>query len=133
MKKNAFVIYDDNESDYEELSFIKDDLNIRTNSMIIAIADLGLWNGRKQGYKLLGENVKNIFDVYEDINKYYCDGKDIRAVCTHHDGTNYILFREFKDISQKQIYNFLRKITSNQPLTYQQLHKYTSSLIKYVD
>lgn len=133
MNRNKFTIYDDNENTSEDLCFIMDDFDIKTKNVIIAIADMGLWNGRKQGYKILGENIKDIFSVNEDNNKYYCDGKDLKAVCVHHDGTNYITFREFKDISQTQIYNFLRKITSNQPLTYQQLHRYTSSLVKYLD
>ena len=34
------------------------DLNIETNE-IIAIADLGLWDGRHSGYKELGYNLKN--------------------------------------------------------------------------
>ena len=32
-------------------------LNIPLDGRVIAIADLGLWNGRKQGYRILKENV----------------------------------------------------------------------------
>ena len=133
MKRNEFVIYDDSQHDEEEFVFTQEELNIPTKNLIIAIADLGLWSGRKQGYKILGENVAHIFDISEDFNKYYCDGKDIKAECSHHDGTNYITFREFKDISEQQTYNFLQKIISNKPLTQQQLYRYTSSLKKYFE
>ena len=32
-------------------------LSIRTAGEIICIADLGLWNGRRMGYKLIGHNI----------------------------------------------------------------------------
>ena len=46
---------------YDMLSFYLDDectnLNTQTDGRILVIADLGLWHGRKQGYKILNDNV----------------------------------------------------------------------------
>ena len=35
-------------------------LNKELDGRILVIADLGLWNGRKQGYKILGKNIHDI-------------------------------------------------------------------------
>ena len=85
-------------------------LNEPVNGIIIAFADLGLWQGRRQGYKILGHRVKDIFSVCEDENEWYGDGSDIRGSLTHHDGTHHVLYRIAKDRDHadelaEQIYN----------------------------
>lgn len=130
MDKN--ILYTDEGAIEDDFAFALEDLDITTDFSIVAIADIGRWNGRSRGYRLLGNNVKEILKVYEDFNEYYSDGKDIRAELSHHDGTHYILFRELKDITPRQTYNFLQKLTSDKELTKQQLERYTSSLIKYI-
>ena len=72
-------------------------LDIPTSTEILAIADLGLWNGRRCGYRELGRNVNEIFRVCEDYNIFTCDRYNVRARCIHHDGSNYILFRRWRD------------------------------------
>lgn len=66
---------------------------------IICIGDIGRWNGRVSGYKVL-ENCK-----FSDFLKTECeyaewfvdrDG-ELRSREIHHDGTNYILYRVFKE------------------------------------
>lgn len=65
---------------------------------IIAIADLGLWNGRHSAYKLNNKGILNaIFDmVHGDDYEIFVEGNDIKAIVHHHDGTNYITFREIR-------------------------------------
>lgn len=80
------------------------------NGIIIAFANLGLWRGRRQGYKILGTNINDIFSVTEDDNEWYGDGFNIRGRLSHHDGTNHILYRVAKDRDDaeriaEQIYN----------------------------
>ena len=108
-------------------------LDIDTNRLI-AIADLGLWNGRVSGYKLLNHNLSEILDYnggVQDI-KVYSDGYNIRQVGAHHDGRNYVLFREFKrGLSQTQIDNFLNKIYEGK-CTSKDISRYTTSLLPYV-
>ena len=66
---------------------------------ILLIADLGLWNGRKSGYRIIDNNVGNILSsLSEGEIEYFADTqtKQVKAVQHHHDGTNYITFREIK-------------------------------------
>lgn len=85
-------------------------LDKRIDGVVMAFADLGLWDGRRQGYKILGHNINGIFNVSEDENEWYGDGFNIRGSLTHHDGTHHVLYRVAKDIDEaarigEQIYN----------------------------
>lgn len=87
-------------------------LNVKTATEIVAIGDFGLWNGRVQGYKIIGNNVADCLYTECDYVKWYVDNRgDFRFVGHHHDGTNYTLYRVFKDnISETQKENFLDKL-----------------------
>ena len=97
-------------------SYIDDErvnLNIQLPREIIAIADLGRWNGRFSGYKIITSgNIKDCLYSDCDMNEWYVDKKgDFRCRAVHHDGTNYYLYRTFKDnVSDYQIANFKDKI-----------------------
>ncbi len=109
----------------------KDNLNVSLDNYVIALADLGLWNGRKPGYKMLSKNLSSIFDISGDRVKYYDDGRNIRGECVHHDGTNYILYRKLKsNVSVEQIERILYK--NNYSLNSNQISRYTESLRPYV-
>lgn len=78
---------------------------------LIAIADVGRWNGRFSGYK----EVKNLADVlYSDCDyeRVYVDSNgDLRKEESHHDGSNSILYRYWKDgLTDEQRENFMSKI-----------------------
>lgn len=106
-------------------------LDVSLDGAVIAIASLGLWNGRKAGFRLLRPNLNAIFDIGEDYNTYYADGRNVYAECTHHDGTNHILYRKVKaNIDLDWLSNFI--IKNNYELTPQQISKYTESLLPYV-
>ena len=73
--------------------------NLRSanGSPILVIANLGLWDGRHQGYKVLQKLtsvLKNLpnYDAY--IRFYVDDAGEFRARMAHHDGVNYYLYRE---------------------------------------
>lgn len=118
---------------YDDLNFFIDDersnLDISCNKIIV-IANLGLWHGRRQGYKIIDGNVKNILYTDCDYAKWYADEKDIRGKFIHHDGTNYVLYREIKDMDT--IDEFTNKIYNGEELTDELLDKYTNSLRPYV-
>lgn len=105
-------------------------LNIPLDGRVIAIADLGLWNGRKQGYRILKENVNSIFNIGEDYSEYYSDGYNIKATLTHHDGTNYIEYREIRE--DRNINNLLIAIFNGEKISRKKLNYYTRSLLPYV-
>ena len=92
-------------------------LNIPLSRPIIVIADLGLWYGRRQGYKEIESG--NIRDCLYDDNDYvtwFVDKNgDLRCDSIHHDGTNHYLYRTYKDgVSDEQIENLKRKIYNGQ-------------------
>ena len=114
----------------EELERNLDDeranLNIPLDGDILVIADLGLWNGRRQGYKILHGNVSNIFTTGEDYTEWYSDGYNIKAIAGHHDGDNRYLYREIKN--NKNIGRLLSDIYEGKKITRQRLNYYTKSL-----
>ena len=87
------------ESNTEWLYDVRSNLKMEVPNPILAIADLGLWNGRRSGYKMLsGSTVADIFTVHcGDFVTYYADAYNVRCVDIHHDGTNYYVFRELRD------------------------------------
>ena len=111
-------------------------LNIPTEGRIIAIVDLGLWNGRRTGYKL--KNEKNIraclsFDADCGYGEWWVDShNNLRSRQTHHDGTHYILYREVKpEISSDQLDNFCWKLYRGEA-TPKDITKYTRAIGKQV-
>lgn len=89
----------------------RSNLDIETNG-IIAIADIGLWNGRVKGYKEIGTNISDCLYSECDYIKWFVDQYG-RFCCTesHHDGTNYIIYKEWKDnVTDEQKEMVLNKI-----------------------
>lgn len=107
-----------------------DNLNESLNNNIICIADLGLWHGRKSGYKILDNNLNSILRQGQgDYYSVFYDGFNLRAKDIHHDGTNYYTFRELKENTNYQI--LLDKLYQG-TATKNDVNNYTSSLKKYV-
>lgn len=85
-------------------------LDKEVEGVIIAFADVSRWNGRRQGYKILGSTINDIFSISEDNNEWFSDGNNIRDILTHHDASHYVLYRVAKDRETaerigEQIYN----------------------------
>lgn len=83
---------------------------------ILVIADLGLWDGRHMGYKIIESG--SIADCLTfgdcDYVHWYVDGYgQFRATAHHHDGVNRYLYREIKPgISAKALDILIEKILS---------------------
>lgn len=104
------LMYETN-SDYLEDERVN--LNIQESHPIIVIADLGRWNGRFDGYKMIDSgNIKDCLYSETDMTEWYVDKYgDLRADAIHHDGTNHYLYRAFKDgVTDTQIENLQGKI-----------------------
>lgn len=108
---------------YEINSMYLDDerinLDIEVSQPIIAIADLGLWNGRFSGYKELNScNIKDCLNGFSscEYHEWYVDERgDLRCLAVHHDGRNHVLYRAYRDgISDEEIEEFLDKIYSGE-------------------
>ena len=106
-------------------------LNVETEGRILIIANLGLWHGRKPGYRILSNrNVNAILFYNYDYAEFYGEGKDIRGIEDHHDGTNTYLYREIRE--DRNIDNLLEAIYSGEEISRQKLNYYTKSLYPYV-
>lgn len=121
-------VYDDNNLWYDDA---KVNLNVHLDGKILVIANLGRWNGKFNGYKILNNNLNSILsDLGCDEVHYYSDGKNIRMEGYHHDGTNYYLFREIKD--SVNIDKLTDAIYNNKEISNRVLSYYTKSLDPYV-
>ncbi len=74
-------------------------LNVQLREPILVIADLGLWYGRRMGYKEIPSgNIRDCLYSDCDHNTWYLDKRgDFRCDAIHHDGTNYYLYRAYKE------------------------------------
>ena len=131
-------VQDDNEL-YEFISDTFDtwfddeqsNLDIETDEQIIAIADIGLWNGRRKGYKLLGYNVNTIFNCFSqcDYVKLYAENRAVKGLGIHHDGTNYVEYRKFKaGYTEEQQDRVLNAIYDNADNVDSIIKRYTVSI-----
>lgn len=88
-------------------------LNIQLSQPILLIADLGLWDGRHSGYKVIESgNIADCLRTHHDYATFYVDRLgDFCCNDVHHDGTNHYLYRVFKeDVSEQQMENLEEKI-----------------------
>ena len=112
-------------------------LNIDVGDEIIVIADLDLWDGHHQAYKLL--NKTNIADCLNtsgmsgDYITWFVDDRgDLMCRDCHHDGTNLYTYRAWKPgISAMQRLNFLYKVRFGKA-TRKDITRYTRKIGTYV-
>ena len=67
---------------------------------IVIIADIGLWKGRRKGYREIGNVLSDCFRFEKDCNyaEWFIDGhRNLRSRQTHNDGTHYLLYRVWKE------------------------------------
>ena len=118
-----------NELDFK-LECERNNLDQQTDGRIIAIADIGRWNGRVNGYKIIDANAKEILYSSADYILWYGDGYNIRSIQHHHDGTNYIEYRVIRE--DRNIDNLLDAIYNGEEISRKKLNYYTKSLYPYV-
>ena len=84
------------------------------SGLIICIANLGFWDGRRMGYRMIESgNIADCLDLFGcDYARFYVDGRgQLRARAYHHDGVHHLLFREVKPgISQGRLDGLCEKI-----------------------
>lgn len=92
---------------------------------VIAIANLGRWNGRCSGYKELN-SLEDVIYSSCDYERLYVDSNgDLRKDESHHDGNNSILYRYWKEgITEQQKEKFLNKIYNGE-VTSKDITRYT--------
>lgn len=84
----------------------RSNLNIQLSRPILVVGDLGLWYGRRMGYKEIESgNISDCLYSDTDYSTWYVDKLgDLRCEAIHHDGTNHYLYRVYKDnVRESQI------------------------------
>lgn len=97
---------------------------------VLVIASLGLWDGRRSGYKFAGTNLNAVLSAgCGDSYTVGDDGRDVVAVDSHHDGTNYYTFREVRE--DRNVDVLLEKLYDG-TATRADVNRYTRSLHRHV-
>jgi hypothetical protein len=104
-------------------------LKKEVDGYIIAFANLGMWNGRINGAKLIGTCVADILYSNCDYVTWYCDPYNVKCEAIHHDGTNYILYRVAKNEEHAE---WLVNEIAYGGMTEEQFRRTTKSLRPYV-
>ena len=129
-------------NEYEQYNLIEDmnmrylederyNLSEKVDGRILVIADLGLWDGRRQGYKILDNTISDIlYDSDGEYLEWYGDGYNIKATVSHHDGTNYYEYRVIRE--DRNIENLLDAIYNGEEINRKKLNYYTKSLYPYI-
>lgn len=121
-------------ADYQSIWFDDErcNLNKETDGVIVAIADLGLWYGRRIGIRVLKSNINSILDTcynYDNV-KVYADQYNVHAELGHHDGTNYVTFRLANDSDTAER---LLSMAQSGELTWDYAMRKTKSIVKDVN
>ena len=92
----------------------RSNLNIRLGHPILVIADLGLWHGRRPGYREIASgNIRDcLYASGMECGTWYVDERgDLICDCYNHDGTNHYMYRVYKEgVTERQIENLKDKI-----------------------
>ena len=131
---------DETEDDFDEARYSEDcsswlsderlNLNIPIDGCIVCFAVLDLWNGRYNGAKIIGDNIKNILrDSCGDYVTWFCDRFNVQCEDRHHDGTNVYLYRIAKNHEQAE--KLVNKVAHG-GMTEEEFRKATRSLRPFI-
>ena len=108
-------IRDDKNIQIEDLQNELSSVNI--NGQLIAIVDMGLWYGRKAGYKLLETDLGDILNLasdYDDV-EIFTEDNELKMNLYHHDGTHFVTIRDFKPtLEDEKKDDFISKILNGE-------------------
>ena len=96
---------------------------------LIAIAELGRWNGRFSGYKEIKSLEETLYSSCDYERLYVDSNGDLRKEESHHDGSNSILYRYWKEgITDEQKEKFMDKIYNGE-CTQKDITRYTRKAV----
>ncbi len=91
MNFQAQINYDDEEACLSQIDI---------PNVIICLANIGRWNGRFDGYKIMSYDLSDCLQITaegHDSFELYVDSYNLLGVGYHHDGTNSYEFRMLRD------------------------------------
>lgn len=105
-------------------------LNIQLSQPILVVADLGLWYGRRTGYReIQSGNIRDCLYSEMDYATWYVDRRgDLRCDAIHHDGTNHYLYRVYKDDARESQIDLLKEKLYNGTATRADITRVTRRL-----
>lgn len=107
----------------------KDNLYKKLSGNIIAIADCGLWYGRKTGCKVMGNNLNEVLTYFNcDYANIYATKRGVYGEFYHHDGVHYVEFRELKNSNISSAYDVNFDLSKRRSIT-----RHTKNLSPYVN
>ncbi len=117
------------ECDFLQETYFNDELSelarVDEGYGLIAIADVGRWNGRFSGYKELKQLCTVMYSSCDYERVYVDSNGDLRKDESHHDGSNSILYRYWKEgLTEEQKENFMNKIYNGE-CTQKDITRYT--------
>ena len=127
--------------EYEQMDLIREmnseylwderaNLNKKIDGRILVLGDIGRWDGRVNGYKILDNNISSILETDCDYCEWYSDGYNVKFKGIHHDGVNYAEYRVIRE--DRNIENLLDDIYDGKEISRKKLNYYTKSLHSYV-
>lgn len=96
---------------------------------IVVLGNLGLWDGRRTGYKFIrGTNLNDCFSgTVGDYITWYTEDGDLKCKDIHHDGTNYYTYRAVT-IPQHEFEEYVYEHSFKEAV-----NKYTEKLGRFVE
>lgn len=110
---------------------VTEELRTSVDGIIIAVRDMGLWDGRFRGIAEISDNLADILSdtmATQAYYEWYIEEGDVKMLAIHHDGRNYTTYRVCKDWDA--LYDMLERDWDNQE---EILAKHTESLVPYVN
>lgn len=104
------LMYEDNDMNLDDE---RANLNIQLGQPILVVADLGLWDGRRVGFREIESgNIRDCLSDGCDYCTWFVDRLgDLRCDAIHHDGQNHYLYRVRKEgVSDEQLENLKWKL-----------------------
>ena len=97
---------------------------------LLVIADLGLWNGRHQGYREKADaDLSDCLDYRYDGAEWYVDRNgEFCGSQAHHDGTNHYVYRKIKDSATNDDIDDLEAKLYNGTATQKDIDRVTEKL-----
>lgn len=86
----------------------RDNLNKPAGGRIVVFADVGLWYGRRDGYKILdSDRLSGIFNLDDgcDYHEFTLEDGECCGAGIHHDGRNNYIFRALRADLDDDTYN----------------------------
>lgn len=113
--RNKYVLFDNSENEVSDFACeeLYDFLNDFEDDYIV-IADLGFWDGRRNGYRALNK-LSELFNLEYDYITIYIENNDLKATVSHHDGHHNLIIRRWKEniteeTKEKVLSNWIRPL-----------------------